>query len=534
MSYNLDIVIKSLQTELNSRGIEFKNGTRDTKINNYMKDISEKPQIINGGQMTNIKDLYNGQNLYKTQNFSTNRNEEKQIKEYIELCVYNMFMPLKQELKGSLESINFKMNHFEKELLKINIMNENLRTFTSQISKIENDYNLLYKNLISTNSLTAKNQSNFENLDTNFKTFLNGTNKSLYQLKDDLNKISNNQKNFDNKYNIDDYNNNIVNNEKKIIDKINKLYKEKEKNMNILTNNLFSKINEFSTKTEQKLQFLNNSINDIKKRINGGNINPDLNEVTNIKDIVKNNKIEIESLKSKIETLSNAADIKNCKEEVENTKNDIQIIKTDMEEINKLKNENKNLTNELDEIKNNMKFLEKKFNTMEGNFFNLDSEINDNKREIALVKKEKNDFISKSKFESNNNEYKINDKLNKLNGIVAENNKTINDLELYWKNKIKEQSKVYNENFNSINKRMELYNSEGIKLNEENSKIMEIMGKKIIHNNEQIKNIIESDIKIIFDKFEIINRNFREMNKYHYKINKLEQNIKEKIVRNDS
>ena len=181
-----------------------------------------------------------------------------------------------------------------------------------------------------------------------------------------------------------------------------------------------------------------------------------------------------------------------------------------------------------------MKLLEKKFNTMEGNFFNLDSEINDNKREIALVKKEKNDFISKSKFESNNNEYKINDKLNKLNGIVAENNKTINDLELYWKNKIKEQSKVYNENFNSINKRMELYNSEGIKLNEENSKIMEIMGKKIIHNNEQIKNIIESDIKIIFDKFEIINRNFREMNKYHYKINKLEQNIKEKIVRNDS
>ena len=46
MSYNLDIVIKSLQTELNSRGIEFKNGTRDTKINNYMKDISENPQII--------------------------------------------------------------------------------------------------------------------------------------------------------------------------------------------------------------------------------------------------------------------------------------------------------------------------------------------------------------------------------------------------------------------------------------------------------------------------------------------------------
>ena len=176
-----------------------------------------------------------------------------------------------------------------------------------------------------------------------------------------------------------------------------------------------------------------------------------------------------------------------------------------------------------------MKLFEKKINIMEGNFTNLDNQINDNRKDIILMKKEKNDFKSKNNIVSVNDDYVINDKLNKLNSIISENNKTINDLELFWKNKIKEQSRVYNENFKNINKRIELFNSEEIKFNEENSKLIEIMSKKIIDNNDAIKNILELDIKTIYDKFEIINRNFKELNKYHSKINDLDKIIKEKM-----
>ena len=55
------------------------------------------------------------------------------------------------------------------------------------------------------------------------------------------------------------------------------------------------------------------------------------------------------------------------------------------------------------------------------------------------------------------------------------------------------------------------------------------MSKKIIDNNDAIKNILELDIKTIYDKFEIINRNFKELNKYHSKINDLDKIIKEKM-----
>ena len=524
MSYNLELVIRSLQSDLKSRGIVIENNT-NTKINNYINDFSEKPQIINGG----AKNL-NQNNKPNTKSFIKNRNEEIQFKEYIEECLYNMFMPLKTELKGSLENINNKMRYFENEILKINLMNENIRTFNSKFSKLENDYNLLSKNFNNLSSLSAKNQANYENLDTTFKSYINDMNKNLSNLKNELNKDLNNQKSVDNQNNFDNLYNNAINNEKKIIEKINALYKQKENNLSILSTNLFSRFNEYSKETEKKLEVLNNSINDIKKRLDSADNNINLlNDIPNLKEIAMNNNKEIESLKSKIETVSNGVDIKNYKEEMENTKNNIQIIKTDIEEINNLKSENKNLVKDLNEIKNNMKLFEKKINIIDGNILNLDNEINDNKKEIVLIKKGKNENKSKIDFMSVNDDFAINDKLNKLNNIIFENKKTINDLEVFWKSKIKEQSEVYNENFKNINKRMELFNSEEIKFNEENSKLIEIMSKKIVDNNDAIKNILELDIRAIYEKFEIINRNFKELNKYHSKINELDKIIKDKM-----
>ena len=513
MSKNLDLIIKSLQTELQARGIQIENETEKPKINNSLNEL-------------------NNNNLLKSQSLIKNKNEERKIKDYIETCLYNTLMPLKVEIKSTLEKINFKMNNFEKELLKINLMNDNIRTFNTKLSKIENDYNLLYKNFSMSNSLSVQNKENYENINTNIKTYMDDTNNEILKLKNEMNNVTKNQKDIEKKYNFGEYNNNFINNEQKIIGRINDLYKEKENNLSILSTNLFTKVNDYSTQTDNKLEIIYNSINEIKQKLNNANNNVNLlNDLPSIKEISMNNNKEIESLKSKIETISKADDIKTCKEDVENTKNDIQIIKTDIEEINKLKNQNINLNNEIQGMKNNMKLFEKKMTTMEGNFFNLDGVINDNKKEIIKIKKEKLDNKSKNNLASVNDDILINERLNKLNNIIAENNKTITDFETFFKTKIKEQSKVYNENFHNINKRMETFNNEEIKINEENSKLIEIMSKKIMDNNDIIKKIMESDIKVIFDKFEIINRNFKSMNKYYTKINELDKIVKENIIK---
>ena len=513
MSKNLDLIIKSLQTELQARGIQIENETEKPKINNSLNEL-------------------NNNNLLKSQSLIKNKNEERKIKDYIETCLYNTLMPLKVEIKSTLEKINFKMNNFEKELLKINLMNDNIRTFNTKLSKIENDYNLLYKNFSMSNSLSVQNKENYENINTNIKTYMDDTNNEILKLKNEMNSITKNQKDIEKKYNFGEYNNNFINNEQKIIGRINDLYKEKENNLSILSTNLFTKVNDYSTQTDNKLEIIYNSINEIKQKLNNANNNVNLlNDLPSIKEISMNNNKEIESLKSKIETISKADDIKTYKEDVENTKNDIQIIKTDIEEINKLKNQNINLNNEIQGMKNNMKLFEKKMTTMEGNFFNLDGVINDNKKEIIKIKKEKLDNKSKNNLASVNDDILINERLNKLNNIIAENNKTITDFETFFKTKIKEQSKVYNENFHNINKRMETFNNEEIKINEENSKLIEIMSKKIMDNNDIIKKIMESDIKVIFDKFEIINRNFKSMNKYYTKINELDKIVKENIIK---
>ena len=513
MSANLDLIIKSLQTELKSRGVQIEN-------------VEEKPKIIN-----NVNEL-NAKNLKKSQSLIKSINEERKIKEYIEACLYNTLMPLKVEIKSNLEKINFQLNNFEKELLKINLMNDNIRTFNSKLSKIENDYNLLYKNFSMNNSLSLQNKENFENININIKTYMNDTNQEFLKLKKDMNNISKNQKEIEKKYNFDEFNNNFIINEQKIIGKINNLYKEKENNLSLLSTNLFTKVIDYSAQTDNKLEIIYNSMNEIKQKLNNANNNVNLlNDLPEIKKTTMNNNKEIESLKSKIEILSKADDIKTCKEEMENTKNDIQIIKTDIEEINKLKNQNKNLNNEIKEMKNSMKLLEKKMTTMEGNFFNLDGVINDNKKEIIKIKKEKIENKSKNNLASVNDDILINEKLNKLNTIIAENNKTINDFESFFKTKIKEQSKVYNENFHNIHKRMETFNTEEMKLNEENSKIIGIMSKKIMDNNDIIKKLMESDIKVIFEKLEIINRNFKSMNKYYTKINELDKIVKENYVK---
>ena len=278
MSKNLDLIIKSLQTELQARGIQIENETEKPKINNSLNEL-------------------NNNNLLKSQSLIKNKNEERKIKDYIETCLYNTLMPLKVEIKSTLEKINFKMNNFEKELLKINLMNDNIRTFNTKLSKIENDYNLLYKNFSMSNSLSVQNKENYENINTNIKTYMDDTNNEILKLKNEMNNITKNQKDIEKKYNFGEYNNNFINNEQKIIGRINDLYKEKENNLSILSTNLFTKVNDYSTQTDNKLEIIYNSINEIKQKLNNANNNVNLlNDLPSIKEISMNNNKEIESL----------------------------------------------------------------------------------------------------------------------------------------------------------------------------------------------------------------------------------------------
>ena len=247
MSYDLDVVINTLQKELKTRGIDIDNTSSSPKLNNFMNDINENRPLNNK----------NKNNMLKNQPVDINKRDEIQIKQYIETTLYKMIMPIKDDIKNYLTNINFKIINFERELLKINPMNENIRNFSSKLSKLENDYNLLSKNINSINSLSVQNKSNIESINQIIKININENSNSISKLTKDINKVINNQSNLENKItNNNDNNNKNIIDEKKIIDKINNIYKEKEKSFDILANNLFSKINKNSEETEKTLELL--------------------------------------------------------------------------------------------------------------------------------------------------------------------------------------------------------------------------------------------------------------------------------------
>jgi len=57
-----------------------------------------------------------------------------------------------------------------------------------------------------------------------------------------------------------------------------------------------------------------------------------------------------------------------------------------------------------------------------------------------------------------------------------------------------------------------------------------MISKKIYENSEMISDIKQSELNTIYAKLEIINNNFKEMNKYYMKINGLDKIVKEKLL----
>ena len=506
MSTEIDFVIQRLESDLKKRGIK-----NEKQINNYIKEKKENNQLINGGDPINYDKIASTNTINQLEN-----------------NFYQNILQFKSEVKNYIDNINTKIFNIEKNLLKINLINDNYRDSNSRLAKVENDYKLFYNEFAKTNSICIENKKNVEYIKEVITEQSKENNILTKELKINMKNILNRQTFLDAK--INENNNNNINFEKKIIDKINNLYKEKEDILNIQSKNLISKIIENSNQYESKFQLINNSISEIKSRIDNADNNINiLNDIPNFKSLTNNINNQVLEINTKIEEISKfQKDIDENKNKINNLKNEIQEINSNIENIHKFINENQNIKSELEEIKTNIKYIEKKVNIFDNNINDLDSDINENRKEIREIKKNmgnkaQNNIITiKEDFKKSNgidNSY-FNEELNKLKNDYS---KKFKDIEELNNKKLKDINKYINDNFNNINKQIEEFNNDEIKINEENHQLMKKMSEKMIQNNRELNNIAN----FVYQKLEIINNNFKETNKYLIKVKELDKNIKD-------
>ena len=506
MSTEIDFVIQRLESDLKKRGIK-----NEKQINNYIKEKKENNQLINGGDPINYDKIASTNTINQLEN-----------------NFYQNMLQFKSEVKNYLDNINTKIFNIEKHLLKINLINDNYRDTNSRLTKVENDYKLFYNEFAKTNSICIENKKNVEYIKEVITEQSKENNILTKELKINMKNILNRQTFLEAK--INENNNNNLNFEKKIIDKINNLYKEKEDILNTQSKNLISKIIENSNQYESKFELINNSISEIKSRIDNADNNINiLNDIPNFKSLTNNINNQVLEINTKIEEISKfQKDIDENKNKINNLKNEIQEINSNIENINKFNNENQNIKSNLEEIKTNIKYIEKKVNIFDNNINDLDSDINENRKEIREIKKymgnkgQNNIITIKEDFKKSNgidNSY-FNEELNKLKNDYT---KKFNDIEELNNKKLKDINKYINDNFININKQIEEFNNDEIKINEENHQLMTKMSEKMIQNNKELNNIAN----FVYQKLEIINNNFKETNKYLIKVKELDKNIKD-------
>ena len=529
-------MLKNLNFSFNKEESDLKNGgytpvkKKNTKVNNYLE---EKNKLIN---FKNVKLRTNSNN--KSPDY---RQEVNRVKKQIENDLYQYILQLKIEMKKSIDNANKKANNYEKELLKMSIMNSNLNDILYRLSNLENEYDIIKQDLQSTKSLELKNNESIKNTKQYIKEQFNNSHSIINELKESVNNIKNQQLQFEEKSNI--YFSNKVNDENLIINKINDLFKEKENNINIMSNNLFKKFTDYSNQTENKLSSVNNSISEIKNKIerDDNNINL-LNEIPNIKTITSSIDSQINSINTRIEEISKEKE--DMKNNIISLRNDIQTTNSGVKEMNQLNNENKNIEkknieNDLNEMKKNFNYLEKKVNNLNEAINNLNNNINDNKKEILQIKKNIDkkadiDFLKKESNINNNDNKDIytkefNEKINNLFLKFENNDKKFKDLEILFNNQIKE----VNDDFKKLNKKMEEFNQEEVKLNIENHQLMKYISDKMIKNNKDVNDIV-NDFNSIYSKLEIISKNFKETNKYFLKIKEIDKIVKDIINKMNS
>ena len=380
---NLYIIDKLLDLEFDEEGeIEF--------LNNYLKNKKNYRMLFKENNKINVLkkqiDLYNKTLKKNDKKIEELKNRTKQ-KKYQELII------LIDQKEKEIDELNQKTNElnyniFENET-KSKFYNLKAKQYNDEITKIKKKINENKTNINDNEEEIKFYKERKENLKNNIKKLDEKSKKKEIEKKD-----MNDEENF-----ID-----------KEIEQSISLFKEKEKNENILQNLKFThrKMQKFLNVIDKKLSLLKRDndacINDIEEY---EKIRPKLIEKSKIpgRNLEKMRNLEKESEKIKEE-------IKKRNEEDENKEKNInnliqEIINSNnnyKNEINGFENEKNYLIEEINKMKNNLKNNEKKNNELEQEYLELEENFNKQKEEYEEKQKEEEEKKSKENLENEDKE----------------------------------------------------------------------------------------------------------------------------------
>jgi len=398
----------------------------------------------------------------------------------------NFYDPTMKNIYSLLDNLENKLGRYNSySSYGINRNLNNYKTFQKKQNEFNNNYNTDYDNIkrIIINEfgqLILPYQKDFNSNINSLEAKINSINSKIDNLKD----INNNNPKFnnnliDNKHNfvsriefIELQNqislmNTSISSLRNIIEKKGNLNKDK---------NIFSSINNFEIKNDNEKKIIE-EINKIKETIsqnfNMNNIKP--NEQLKEYDLKLNNIIQnFKSIKEENSNLN--GELSQLKEQI-NNETQKNLNETNINEFNL--NEIKKLNNKIQDLENNMKVIEQNFDSK---LINLKNNIND--FELKL-----NEFKIKNIDNKNLN-------VNNNTSIIApneqNNNKMIEDLVQKKLEELNFENKKY---LQELNLKYDSKNEQIFKLFEEHNILINNLNLKL----EKIKNNIETDNKKKFN-----------------------------------
>ena len=398
----------------------------------------------------------------------------------------NFYDPTMKNIYSLLDNLENKLGRYNSySSYGINRNLNNYKTFQKKQNEFNNNYNTDYDNIkriiISEfGQLILPYQKDFNSNINSLEAKINSINSKIDNLKD----INNNNPKF---------NNNLIDNKHNFVSRIEFIELqnqislmntsisslrnviEKKGNLN-KDKNIFSSINNFEIKNDNEKKIME-EINKIKETIsqnfNMNNIKP--NEQLKEYDLKLNNIIQnFKSIKEENSNLN--GELSQLKEQI-NNETQKNLNETNINEFNL--NEIKKLNNKIQDLENNMKVIEQNFDSK---LINLKNNIND--FELKL-----NEFKIKNIDNKNLN-------VNNNTSIIApneqNNNKMIEDLVQKKLEELNFENKKY---LQELNLKYDSKNEQIFKLFEEHNILINNLNLKL----EKIKNNIETDNKKKFN-----------------------------------
>ena len=399
----------------------------------------------------------------------------------------NYYEPTMKNIYSKLDNLENKLgryNSYSSYGIKRNLNNYN--TFQKRQNDFNNNYNTVYDNIkrIIINEfgqLILPYQKDFNSNINSLEVKINSINSKIDNLKD----INNNNPKF---------NNNLIDNKQNFVSRmeyielqnqislmntsISSLRNIIEKKGNNLNNdkNIFSSINNFEMKNDNEKKIME-EINKIKETIsqnfNMNNIKP--NEQLKEYDLKLNNIMQIfKSIKEENSNLN--GELSQLKEQI-NNETQKNLNETNINEFNL--NEIKKLNNKIQALESNMKVIEQ---NCDSKLINLKNYIND--FELKL-----NEFKIKN---IDNRNLSVNNNTSIIVPNEQNNNKMIEDL---IQNKLEELNFENKKYLQELNLKYDSKNEQIFKLFEEHNILINNLNLKL----EKIKNNIETDNKKKFN-----------------------------------